>query len=82
MDVAYEPGRYTNRDIDAEITQFIERRHETRVKNEGERAAEESWKESVRNFNAAREAEEHQMRIAWYRHLRDVYACRGVRVSR
>jgi hypothetical protein len=61
------PGATLSRDIAAgehvekEIDQFISRRHDRRVKAEGERE-EEAWKESVRAYTARRSEE---MRAAW-----------------
>jgi hypothetical protein len=61
-------GKALNRDIssgeivDADLSRLIERRHEQRVAEEGEREAEEAWQESVRKHNAARDAE---LRAAW-----------------
>jgi hypothetical protein len=52
------PGPDAEQSIDA----FIERRHAQRVKAEGERRAEEAWKESTRRFNVARDA---QLRAEW-----------------
>jgi hypothetical protein len=55
--------------VEAELDVFIERRHERRVKSEGERAEEELWMESERKYwerrrrqlNAARYAHEMNM---------------------
>jgi hypothetical protein len=69
-----EPGKALKRDISAaetaetSITNLIERRHDRRVAEEGERAEEEAWKESVRKHNAAREAE---LRSAWCEYHQD-----------
>jgi hypothetical protein len=63
VDVENLPGRFINRDIsrgevvDADLDLLIQRRHEKRVLDEGERAEEEAWRESTRRANAAREAE-------------------------
>jgi hypothetical protein len=54
------PGATLSRDIAAgehvekEIDQFISRRHDQRVKAEGERAAEEAWGESTRAYEEKR----------------------------
>jgi hypothetical protein len=45
--------------VEHEINQFIEKRHTQRVKHEGEREEEEAWKESVRRYKAASQAETH-----------------------
>ena len=72
-------GAALNRDIvhgeevEAMLDAFISKREQARVASEGERAAEQSWKASVRKFNAAREAEERQMRLEWIKHQREVY---------
>jgi hypothetical protein len=67
VDVA-QPGLSIGRDIsraeatEKEIDQFISRRHRDRVATEGERQAEESWKESVRQYEARRKEAN---RLAW-----------------
>jgi hypothetical protein len=49
-----QPGRGIGRDIgrgeatERELDAFISKRHEQRVKSEGERQAEEAWRESER----------------------------------
>ena len=59
VDVA-QPGRAIGRDIargemvEAELNSFITKRHNDRIASEGERLAEESWKESVRRYEARR----------------------------
>ena len=50
-DLTTEPGRRA----DKEIENFISRRDQQRRKEEGERQ-EEAWKESVRRYEAARDA--------------------------
>lgn len=60
-----------------QIDRFIERRHSQRVRNEGERRAEESWKASERRLAAAREAEEALGRRGMIDHLRRVYRKRA-----
>jgi hypothetical protein len=62
------PGAALSREIAAgehvqkEIDQFISRRHDQRLKAEGEREGEAAWRESVRRYNARRSEE---MRAAW-----------------
>ena len=52
MDIATEPGRGIGRDIgrgeavEHKLDAFISKRHEQRVKTEGERQLEEAWMES------------------------------------
>jgi hypothetical protein len=53
---------------DKELDQFISRRHERRVLEEGERAEEEAWRESARRAEAARREEN---RAAWCAHHAD-----------
>ena len=48
--------------VDSDLEKLISRRHEQRVKAEGERDEEAVWKESTRRYNAARDEE---MRRAW-----------------
>ena len=68
MDTISSPGAGIGRDIatgdraDAQIDGFISRRHDQRVKSEGERPAEEAFMESERRYDARRRAE---VRAAW-----------------
>ena len=63
MDVEKPVGAALSRDIsrgevvDADLDRLVERRHEKRILEEGERAEEEAWVESTKKTNAAREAE-------------------------
>ena len=69
MDTASNPGRAVGRDIasgeavEHEIDNFILRRHDRRVSDEGERPETEAWIESERRHDAHRRAEN---RAAWY----------------
>jgi hypothetical protein len=60
VDIAAQPGRGIGRDIgrgeavEYELDAFISKRHEQRVKSEGERQLEEAWKESVRAYEEKR----------------------------
>jgi hypothetical protein len=60
VDVAAQPGRGIGRDIgrgeavERDLDAFIEKRHEQRVRTEGERQAEEAWTESVRTYEEKR----------------------------
>jgi hypothetical protein len=47
---------------EAQLERFITQRHERRVQAEGEREAEEMWRESVARFHERSEAE---MRSRW-----------------
>jgi hypothetical protein len=49
---------------EAQLERFITGRHERRVADEGERAAEEMWRESVARYN---EREREQNRWEWVR---------------
>ena len=74
MDVLREPGAAIGREIatgdraDAQIETFISRRHEQRVKTEGERAEEEAWMESERRLKVSRDA---ALRAEWCEYHRD-----------
>jgi hypothetical protein len=46
---------------------LVERRHEARVKDEGERQREELWARSVRAYH---ERQEQDLRLAWCEHYR------------
>jgi hypothetical protein len=54
--------------VDGAIDAFIEKRHAQRVKEEGERAEEEAWKESTRK-HAAKQRQ--QARYEWHLHHTD-----------
>jgi selenocysteine-specific translation elongation factor len=54
--------------VDGELDNFISRRHEKRVEQEGERLAEEMWAESERRY-AARQREVN--RAAWCKYHQD-----------
>jgi hypothetical protein len=61
VDVAARPGRGIGRDIgrgeavEYELDAFISKRYEQRVETEGERQAEEAWRESERQVWTARD---------------------------
>lgn len=65
MEVEQLVGRALNHNIDADIDAFIERRHQQRVKAEGERREEEAWKESTRKHA---ETQRQQARLEWHLH--------------
>jgi hypothetical protein len=54
--------------VEGELDNFISRRHQKRVEEEGERLAEEMWAESERRY-AARRREEN--RAAWCKYHQD-----------
>jgi hypothetical protein len=54
---------------EAQLERFITQRHEKRVADEGERQAEEMWRESVRRFHARSEAEMRNRWVEYHRHL-------------
>jgi hypothetical protein len=54
--------------IEADLTRLIEKRHDERVKTEGERAEEELWAESERQY---RQVKRRQNVAAWF-----AYFCR------
>jgi hypothetical protein len=74
VDVEQLFGQVLSRDIqrgaqvDGELDAFIERRHQQRVKEEGERAEEEAWKESERRHA---QAQRQQARLEWHLHHTD-----------
>ena len=49
--------------VEGELDTFIERRHEQRVRDEGERAELEAWRASERRKEARRREEN---RLAWH----------------
>jgi predicted acetyltransferase len=65
MRVDITRGEATEKELDT----LIRRRHERRVLSEGERAAEELWRESERKY-AARRREEN--RVAWCAYYRGI----------
>ena len=74
-------GAALNRDIgfikgeqvDGELGNLIERRHNQRIRDEGERAVEAVWKEAERREEAQRQREWQQGRLAVCEHLQNVY---------
>jgi len=55
--------------VEAELNQFIEKRHDQRVSDEGERPAEEAWAESEGRYIARRREENRVAWVAYYRRL-------------
>jgi len=55
--------------VEAELNVFITRRHEKRVAGEGERQAEEMWRESVARFNERAQAEIRSRWIEYHQNL-------------
>jgi len=84
VDVAAQPGRGIGRDIgrgeavEHELDAFISKRHEQRVKTEGERQALEAWQESERQY-AERRREEN--RLAWCDYFERLSACLRARAE-
>jgi hypothetical protein len=74
VDVEQMLGQVLSRDItqgeqvEGAIDEFIEKRHRQRVREEGERAQEEAWKESARK-HAAKQRQ--QARLEWHLHHTD-----------
>jgi serine phosphatase RsbU (regulator of sigma subunit) len=68
VDVEQLLGQVLERDIkqgeqiDGDLDRLIERRHEKRVREEGERKLKEEWRETERKHAAARDAE---LRAEW-----------------
>jgi hypothetical protein len=83
-----QPGRAIRRDIgrgeavEAEIDAFISKRHEQRVKSEGERQAEEAWRESERREELRRREENRGGWLSWYRRLERGYLERAAECGR
>ena len=79
MDFERPVGAALSRDIsrgelvDADLDRLIERRHEKRVLDEGERAEEEVWREAERREEAKRQQEWKLGRLANCEHLADVF---------
>ena len=82
MDLAREPGWALRRDIsrgeaiEHELNAFISKRHEQRVRNEGERLEDAAWVEISRREEARRREEMDRDRLVWHRHLVGVYTGR------
>jgi hypothetical protein len=51
---------------EASLESFISKRHSERVKDEGERAREEQWQKSVRDFNARQSDEQRLLRLHYH----------------
>jgi hypothetical protein len=64
--------------VEKELNVLIERRHDQRVKTEGERTAEELWKESERRYIRLKRW---RMQAEHYRFEMNVSGVRGGRVS-
>jgi hypothetical protein len=83
-----EPGLSIGRSIargeavESELDAFISKRHEARVRDEGERAVEDAWAESSRELAACQRDEEDRGRLAMCRHLEAVYARRSAEWGR
>jgi hypothetical protein len=79
VDIVAQPGRGIGRDIgrgevvEHELDAFISKRHEQRVKSEGERQLEEAWRESERRAEARRREENRGSWLSWYRRLERGY---------
>ena len=56
--------------VEGDLNRLIEKRHDQRVADEGERAAEALWQESVRRYHA-RQGEDR--RAAWYEYEMRLY---------
>jgi hypothetical protein len=57
--------------VEGELDAMIRRRHDQRVRDEGEHAREQLWVESVRRFHARLE---NDRRLAWCEHYRRMRA--------
>jgi hypothetical protein len=80
MNTIKEPGAAIGRGIasgeraEAELDAFISRRHERRVKDEGERALEDLWRESERREAARRRREARAGWYGWHLDRAELYA--------
>jgi hypothetical protein len=80
VDTMSEPGRAIGREIttgeraEAELDNFISRRHEQRRKSEPERELEAVWKASERVLEAARRREARAGWYSWHAHRAELYA--------
>jgi phosphoenolpyruvate-protein kinase (PTS system EI component) len=59
---------------EAQLERFITQRHERRVQTEGERAAEEIWRESVARFHERSEAEMRSRWIDFHQNMRRLHS--------
>jgi hypothetical protein len=88
VDVVAQPGRGIGRDIgrgesvEHELDAFISKRHEQRVKSEGERQIEEAWRESERRAEVRRREENRGGWLSWYRRLEYGYLERAAECER
>ena len=88
VDIAAQPGRGIGCDIgrgeavEYELDAFISKRHEQRVKSEGERQAEEAWRESERREELRRREENRGGWLSWYRRLERGYLERAAECGR
>jgi len=86
--LAHEPGRFISRDvtkiekIETELNNLIERLHNQRLLNEGERQTEEAWRESERREEARRREENRGGWLSWYRCLEHGYLERAAECAR
>ncbi len=59
--------------VEGELDAMIRRRHEERVKDEGQRRIEELWQESVRRHNARQEQDHRTAWCDYERRMRDLH---------
>ena len=88
MDIAAQPGRGIGCDIgrgeavEYELDAFISKRHEQRVKTEGERQLEEACRESKRREKLRQREENRGGWLSWYRRLERGYLERATECGR
>jgi hypothetical protein len=68
--------------VESELDRLITRRHDQRVKDEGERQLEEAWRESERREEARRREENRGCWLSWYRCLERGYLERAAECGR
>jgi hypothetical protein len=61
--------------VEYELDAFISKRHEQRVKSEGERQLEEAWRESKRREKLRQREENRGGWLSWYRRLERAAEC-------
>jgi hypothetical protein len=68
--------------VEYELDAFISKRHEQRVKSEGERQLEEAWRESKRREKLRQREENRGGWLSWYRRLERGYLERAAECGR
>jgi hypothetical protein len=61
--------------VEAELDRLVEKRHDRRVADEGERPAEEIWMESERRYDERRRADNRAAWVAYHRGQAERLGC-------